>query len=70
MIWNWHKKSQEHWREESETLWQRGFTRREIERLMRLRSTRVTREQAIKEYRRLKFVRWLVTNGRLTDQLA
>ena len=70
MIWHWHKKSQEHWKEESKTLCRKGFTQREIERLIRLRSTRLAHEKDIKEYRRLEFVRWLVINGRLTEQLV
>ena len=70
MLWNWHKYSREPRKEESKTLSRKGFTQLEIERLIRLRSTRITHEEAVKEYRRLEFVRWLVMNGRLTDGLV
>jgi hypothetical protein len=59
-------------KEDSEVLRQVGFTEKEIERLKQLRRdyTEVERQQSSVEYRRLAFIRWLVTTGKLSDQLA
>lgn len=59
-------------KEDSEVLRQVGFTEEEIERLKRLRRdcTQFERQQSSVEYRRLAFIRWLVTTGKLSDQLA
>lgn len=48
-----------------------GFTELEIKRLTRLRrGYKITElDQAPLDYARLRFVRWLVTTGRLTDQI-
>jgi hypothetical protein len=45
-----------------------GFTALEINRLSQMR--RDYRESIPLDYARLQFVRWLVTTGRLTDQIA
>ena len=71
MIWNWGKKMQMHEPEGREMLRQRGFTPREIDRLIRLRRKNTALEQVvIEEDPRLQFVRWLVVNGKLTDQIT
>jgi hypothetical protein len=59
-------------KEESETLRQVGFAEEEIERLNQLRRdyTELELQQSSVEYRRLVFIRWLVTTGKLSDQLA
>jgi hypothetical protein len=51
---------------------QAGFTPSEIEGLRRLRQDYTENEgvQALAERRRLEFARWLVTTGRLTEQIA
>jgi hypothetical protein len=62
---------QRNYQEALECLRQNGFTAAEIERLCRLRRDYSEQEQdrfALAELRRLMFVRWLVTTGRLTDQ--
>jgi len=48
-----------------------GFARAEIDRLYQLRRASRTSEldQAPLDLCRLQFIRWLVTTGRLTDQL-
>jgi hypothetical protein len=59
-------------KEDCEVLRQVGFTEEEIERLKKLRRdyTEVERQHSSVEYRRLAFLRWLVTTGKLSDQLA
>lgn len=52
-----------------ERLLKLGFRPTQIEHLHRLRSTYAEREQIVTERRRLEFARWLVANGRLTDEL-
>jgi hypothetical protein len=49
-----------------------GFTTNEIERLCRFRRAFVEneQEQAPADLARLRFIRWLVEKGKLTDQLA
>ncbi|HEV2581678.1 MAG TPA: hypothetical protein VGT44_12565 [Ktedonobacteraceae bacterium] len=49
-----------------------GFTTREIARLYQFRRMHVANEldRAPVDLARLRFVRWLVENGRLTDQLV
>ena len=49
-----------------------GFTEEEIERLNQLRRayTELELQQSSVEYRRLAFIRWLVTAGKLSEQLA
>jgi len=47
-----------------------GLTLEQIESLGRLRSAYAERELIISERRRLEFARWLVSTGRLTDELT
>jgi hypothetical protein len=49
-----------------------GFTAKEIDRLRKLRRDRVgnTVDRAPADQRRLEFIRWLVTTGRLTDYIS
>ena len=49
-----------------------GFSEDEMKRLGNLRRvyTAEGKLQECADYRRLQFVRWLVTTGRLTDQVA
>lgn len=54
-----------------ETLLELGFTLTQISQLNRLRASYAEkeREQLLVEQRRLEFARWLVSTGRLTDEL-
>ena len=70
MAWIWNKKEPIEWKEACETLRRYGFTRYEINRLVKLRRALAIRDQKVREDRRLQFVHWLVQNGRLTDQIA
>jgi hypothetical protein len=50
-----------------------GFSFQEIDRLSRLQrvyANKTEMDQADLDLRRLRFVRWLVETGKLTDQLA
>ena len=51
---------------------QAGFTESEIDQLSRLRRNYAEQEnaQGLADHRRLEFTRWLVTTGRLTDQIV
>jgi hypothetical protein len=63
----------EHRTEAHNTLRQTGFTEREIYQLERLRQWYATKIDGLDDlatYRRLQFVRWLVTTGRLIEQRA
>jgi hypothetical protein len=53
-------------------LYQAGFTASEIERLEKLRRAYAENKpnHMSETYRRLEFVRWLVTTGKLTEQIA
>ncbi len=53
-------------------LYQAGFTTSEIECLEKLRRAYDENKQdhMSETYRRLEFVRWLVTTGKLTEQMA
>ena len=53
-------------------LYQAGFTASEIDRLEKLRREYSENKQnrMSETYRRLEFVRWLVTTGKLTEQIA
>jgi hypothetical protein len=55
--------------ENCEILYRLGFTAEEIDRLSALRRnySQKERKQIVAEQRRLEFVRWLVTTGKLTD---
>jgi hypothetical protein len=60
------------YKQELESLRSAGFSTRDITRLYQLRRSYVTNEwdRAPADQSRLRFVRWLVETGRLTDQLA
>jgi len=53
-------------------LYQAGFTASEIDRLEKLRQEYAENkhDHMSETYRRLEFVRWLVTTGKLTEQIA
>ena len=59
-------------KEEREILRKGGLSEGEMKRLSQLR--RVHRERMklieLEEHRRLEFIRWLVSTGKLTDQVA
>lgn len=59
-------------KEDREMLRKVGFAEVEMNRLIRLRRAHHEKERllALAEHRRLEFVRWLVTIGKLTDQIA
>jgi hypothetical protein len=59
-------------KDDRELLRKGGFADGEVQRLNQLRKDYTDRErlQARTDQRRLEFVRWLVTNGRLSDQIA
>ena len=54
-----------------ENLLEVGFMQEQIERLRQLRCIYIEREQVqiTTERRRLEFARWLVSTGRLTDEI-
>jgi hypothetical protein len=60
------------YKEGLEALFRAGFTTDEVTRLAELRRGYLEGEQdqAPADLARLRFIRWLVANGRLTDQLA
>ena len=60
------------YKEDRKILLQAGFTEVEKNRLSLLRRnlTEEGRYQELIEYRRLQFVRWLVTTGRLTERVV
>ena len=59
-------------KEDFEMLRKNGFAESEVRRLKKLRQEYVEKEQLriIAENRRMRFVRWLVVTGKLTDQIA
>ena len=59
-------------KEDGEMLRKNGFAESEVRRLKKLRQEHVEKERLriIAENRRLRFVRWLVVTGKLTDQIA
>ncbi len=59
-------------REDREILRRGGFAEGEMNKLTELRRERIeqARLEAIAENRRLEFVRWLVSVGKITDQIA
>jgi hypothetical protein len=59
-------------KDDREILRKGGFADGEVQRLSQLRKDYAEREkrQEAMDRRRLEFVRWLVTNGRLSDQIA
>ncbi len=65
-------KEQKNSSQDSEALRREGFTEEEIKRLSQLRRDHAELEDCLTsaEYQRLVFVRWLVTRGKLSEQLA
>lgn len=59
-------------KEDRDMLRRVGFAEAEVMRLSKLRREYTEKEkvQAIAQRRRLEFARWLVTTGKITDQLA
>lgn len=59
-------------KDDREILRKGGFADGEVQRLSKLRQDYNEREalQERTDRRRLEFVRWLVTNGRLSEQIA
>lgn len=59
-------------KEDREMLRRVGFAEAEVVRLTKLRRDHTEKErlQAVANRRRLEFARWLVTTGKITDQLA
>ena len=59
-------------KEDREILRKGGFAEVEMNQLSRLRRdyNERARRQAAADHRRLEFIRWLVTTGKLTDQIA
>jgi len=59
-------------KEDREILRKGGFAEGEMKRLSQLRRDYNERErlQAIAEHRRMEFIRWLVSTGKLSEQLA
>ncbi|HZO71155.1 MAG TPA: hypothetical protein VFB60_03070 [Ktedonobacteraceae bacterium] len=59
-------------KEDREILRKGGFAENEMKMLSNLRRNYNEQEQRLAQesHRRLEFVRWLVTTGKLTDQIA
>ncbi|HLG61570.1 MAG TPA: hypothetical protein VKY19_06535 [Ktedonosporobacter sp.] len=59
-------------KEDREILRKGGFAENEMKMLSKLRRSYNEQEQRLAQesHRRLEFVRWLVTTGKLTDQIA
>lgn len=59
-------------KDDREILRKGGFADGEIQRLSQLRQDRAERAklQERVDQRRLEFIRWLVTNGKLSEQIA
>jgi hypothetical protein len=59
-------------KDDREILRKSGFAEGEMQRLSKLRQDYNEREKrrAIADHRRLEFIRWLVTTGKLSDQIA
>jgi hypothetical protein len=59
-------------KDDREILRKGGFADGEIQRLSQLRQDRTERArlQERVDQRRLEFIRWLVTNGKLSEQIA
>lgn len=59
-------------KDDREILRKGGFVDGEVQRLNKLRQDYTEREkrQEIADLRRMEFIRWLVNNGRLSDQVA
>ena len=59
-------------KEDREILRRGGFAEGEVHKLTMLRREHTEKErlEALAEHRRLEFVRWLVSIGKITDQIA
>jgi len=59
-------------KEDRDMLRKSGFAENEMDQLSRLRKYYAEKEkqQAAMTHRRMEFVRWLVSTGKLTDQIA
>ncbi len=59
-------------KEDREILRKGGFAEAEMSRLSRLRKEYAEKErlEALAEHRRFEFIRWLVSIGKLTEQIA
>jgi len=59
-------------KDDREILRKGGFVDGEVQRLNQLRQDYTEREklQEVADLRRMEFIRWLVCNGRLSDQIA
>jgi len=59
-------------KEDRDILRKGGFAENEVSSLSQLRRnhTEQERRQAQADHRRLEFVRWLVSTGKITDQIA
>jgi len=59
-------------KEDRDMLRKSGFAEAEMDQLSRLRRYYAEKEkqQAAMTHRRMEFVRWLVSTGKLTDQIA
>ncbi|HZR44978.1 MAG TPA: hypothetical protein VFB12_32995 [Ktedonobacteraceae bacterium] len=59
-------------KDDREILRKGGFAENEVIQLNKLRTDYNEREkrQALANHRRMEFVRWLVSTGKLTDQIA
>lgn len=59
-------------KDDRELLRKNGFAEGEMLRLSKLRHDYTERErlQAAADHRRLEFIRWLVTTGKLSEQIA
>jgi hypothetical protein len=60
------------YKEDRENLLKAGITEAQINRLSKLRRNLAEegKYQELIDYRRLQFVRWLVTSGKLTEQVS
>ena len=59
-------------KDDRELLRKSGFAEGEMQRLSKLRQDYTEREKrrATADHRRLEFIRWLVTTGKLSEQIA
>jgi len=59
-------------KDDREILRKGGFAEGEMQRLSKLRQDYAERNklQELTDHRRMEFIRWLVTNGRISDQIA
>ncbi len=59
-------------KEDREILRKGGFAESEVTQLTKLRASykEVEHSQTLEDHRRFEFVRWLISKGKLSDQLA